>query len=112
MAGVNNSKADALSRLPADESGQCTDPTDLLMVRYLSMMSSPESTMLSGVEVDNELPKAIEASKTGNWSAVSEMAFVWTEDCLFLRNGLLFFGAVDSWYQGIVKMKMVTRDFK
>ncbi|CAF2745414.1 unnamed protein product [Lepeophtheirus salmonis] len=102
----NNSKADALSRLPADESGQCTDPTDLLMVRSLSMMSSPESTMLSGVEVDNELPKAIEASKTGNWSAVSEMAFVWTEDCLFLRNGLLFFGASDSWYQGIVKMKM------
>ncbi|CAF2743704.1 unnamed protein product [Lepeophtheirus salmonis] len=69
-------------------SGQCTDLTDLHMVRALSMMSSPESTMLSGVEEENELSKAIETSKTGNRFAVSEMA---SEAGLsILRNGLFF----------------------
>uniref|UniRef100_A0A0K2USH9 Putative LOC100333391 [Danio rerio] n=1 Tax=Lepeophtheirus salmonis TaxID=72036 RepID=A0A0K2USH9_LEPSM len=91
VKGVNNSQADALSRLPVDESGQCTDHTDLLMVRALSV-SSLESTILSVVAVDNELSKAIEASKTGNWSAVSEIEYVRKRDCLFLKNVLLFWG--------------------
>ncbi|CAF2745347.1 unnamed protein product [Lepeophtheirus salmonis] len=60
--------------------------TDLLMVRALSV-SSPESTILSVVEVDNELSKAV-----GNLSAVTEIEYVRKRDCLFLKNGLLFLG--------------------
>ncbi|CAF2745186.1 FBXL4 [Lepeophtheirus salmonis] len=56
------------------------------------MVSSKESTILSGVEVDNEQSKATEASKTGHWSAVSEMAYVWQRNCLSLRNGILLWG--------------------
>ncbi|CAB4063317.1 unnamed protein product [Lepeophtheirus salmonis] len=82
------------------------------------MVSSPESTILAGVEGDHKLCKTIKESKTGNWS---EMAYAWKRDCLSIRNGLLFCGTqlvipivlhrmyLDELHlnhKGIVKMKM------
>ncbi|CAB4058807.1 unnamed protein product [Lepeophtheirus salmonis] len=49
-------------------------------------MSSPEPTMLSGVEADNELSKAIEASK--NWLLV--------DHCLQFPHGILALSKMSS----------------
>ncbi|CAB4056408.1 unnamed protein product [Lepeophtheirus salmonis] len=54
-----------------DDFGQCTDPTDLLIVRTLSMVSSPESTMPSGVEVENELSKVLKLQNLSiDWTKI------------------------------------------
>eukprot|EP00096_Caligus_rogercresseyi_P008108 TRINITY_DN2646_c0_g2_i2.p1 TRINITY_DN2646_c0_g2~~TRINITY_DN2646_c0_g2_i2.p1 ORF type:complete len:1290 (-),score=97.72 TRINITY_DN2646_c0_g2_i2:320-4189(-) len=124
VKGVNNSNADALSRGPIDNPPAMEDPVEVMMCAAISSSPSNGEELREALMADEPLRLARDAAKTGDWSLVSDKAFLGKRFSFSVNNDLLFWGVrlvvpsqlrrkfldeLHLTHRGIVKMKSLAR---
>ncbi|CAB4057577.1 unnamed protein product [Lepeophtheirus salmonis] len=91
VKGSNNSHADSLSSGPVDYPILENDSTDMLMCMAIDPSSVKEDELLNVTRKDDFLSLAIEAAISGDWSKVTEIAFL-RKATYYLREMYSSFG--------------------
>nr|XP_040566429.1 uncharacterized protein LOC121116249 [Lepeophtheirus salmonis] len=92
VRSIDHSHAVAFSRVPVDDPPCLDDPTELLQCRAISSSCSSKSSLLSALLEGQELCSAVEDARTGVWDSTTLKAYSQRNNCLSLKNGLLFWG--------------------